>query len=829
MNNNKNQNNSQNNTQIAKEEAGKNTAHVAGKAAANYFGGPVGGMAYNALSKTKAGQRLEKNVGKAIAKTPGLGNLNKKLNDTGAVDAANKATDLLSKNPSGKASSGLSNSNTPKALSPESRNSRQNSLYNQRKQNKPKENKKNDNSLENEDNKEEQEDNEGVNEFGETKDIFSFGFSKYKKKILLTLVIIASVLGIILLVAVAVGAFGSLDDVTSPIVSLNSDEDETANHYYDSDNPDLLQEEINFNNEIMGSSDGSISGIVVDYQNEYGVALDTYVLDATLLYRYIAYYQLQIDNMTEEEYSSLLESNPGFNSQIYDFGEASEYIMTVADLMISSTGDSYYSDVSKNGEYYTKLSQSSFFTSYYASVLAYDEYSDSSKLIDEIYEYAEYLREAMEGEKKSSHIISDSMNVHLQTCAQPYKLKTVNNVEIYDNPAATTNEAEAPSIVSLLDYGVGAIYGELSGYAKKYAAGQENLKEGLKAFVVASYSYMLGQESYGRAGFDLKTTELYYPTGNCRLICCNPNTNSHYKHYNGDKYGTCMATTSSQANHPALSEYQLTRLRELVSEVFGEVMVKKGVTADTFSGSDDIKFGSYYNSVNNSDYHKNSLGQQEAIQDSINGMTYKEILAKYYDSNEYDIINIKEGLYVNEESYGDGEYSGDVIFYDQSDYKNVKFCGRSKASISSSGCGVTAMAIILSSLTGNKTYDPVYTMNLAYSYGDCGSGINGTNSSFFRKAADKFGFKYKKTDSGSEVIEALKSGKSMVIAHMGSGHFTSGGHYMVLSATNSSGQVYVHDPNNKGNKNKRNTGNGWYDLNLIVSESKGDFHIITKE
>ena len=49
---------------------------------------------------------------------------------------------------------------------------------------------------------------------------------------------------------IAGGAWGSLDTLTSPIVSLNSDEDETKNHNYDSDNPELLKEEINFNNNI---------------------------------------------------------------------------------------------------------------------------------------------------------------------------------------------------------------------------------------------------------------------------------------------------------------------------------------------------------------------------------------------------------------------------------------------------------------------------------------------------------------------------------------------------------------------------------------------------
>ena len=108
-----------------KQEAGKNTAHVAAKGAATYFGGAVGGRAYDALSRTKAGQRLENTAGKVIAKTPGLGQINKRLNDTGAVDAANKAVDALNgqkpkKGLSPKKSSGNNQtnkeSNVPNAL-----------------------------------------------------------------------------------------------------------------------------------------------------------------------------------------------------------------------------------------------------------------------------------------------------------------------------------------------------------------------------------------------------------------------------------------------------------------------------------------------------------------------------------------------------------------------------------------------------------------------------------------------------------------------------------------------------------------------------------------
>lgn len=807
MNNNENQ---KNNKQ-AKEEAGKNTAHVAGKAAANYLGGQVGGVAYNALSKTKAGQRLEKTAGKVIAKTPGLGRLNKKLNDTGAVDAVDKATNSLSKNPGSKGSSKLSHSNstTPKALSPESRDSRLSSLQNQRRQ---KRNKQNENSNPTDDeSKEEQEDKTGVNEFGETKDIFSFGFTKYKKKVLLILFGGIGVFGVILIMVIAGGSWGSLDILTSPIVSLNSDESETKNHYYDSDNPELLKEEINFNNNIVGSSDGSISGIIADYQKKYGVILDTYVLEATLLYRYPTYYQLQLNNMSEEEYDSLMKSNPDFHRQVYDFGEAVKYITTVADLMISSNGDSYYSDVSKNGEYYNKLLQSSFLTNYYSSILAYEEYSDPTKLVDEIFDYAEYLRFAVEGNQSSQSVISDTINVHLQTCSTPYKYKTFNNIKVFDNPAATTNEAEAPSIVSLLDYGVGALYGEVSGYAKQYANGQENLKEGLKALAVASYSFMLGKSSWGRSGLDLKGTDLYIPTGNCRLVCCNPTTNSNYSHYNGDKYGTCMSTTSSTANHPALNEQQLTKLRELVSEVFGEVMVEKGVTAETFSGSKDIKFGSYYDSINNSSCGTNCLGQKESIQDSINGMTYREILAKYYDSTEYDLINIQEGLYLDSSS-NNYNYNGQVNLNENFHYyqfskpwSDQSLCD--SGPISSNGCNITAVSMAISILKSQRLTPDVVNQK-AKGFSSC---KQASRPQMIMDVARAYGLKVTTVNKDnqsaiSDMLQKLSTGSFVAIARLApnAGRYKSNsGHYITLvgvQSTNGVVKTLVWDPGSSSSK-----------------------------
>ena len=63
------------------QDAGAKTAHVAGKAAASYFGGTLGNIAYDKISQTKLGQKIEQGAGKVISRVPGVNKLNKKLNN----------------------------------------------------------------------------------------------------------------------------------------------------------------------------------------------------------------------------------------------------------------------------------------------------------------------------------------------------------------------------------------------------------------------------------------------------------------------------------------------------------------------------------------------------------------------------------------------------------------------------------------------------------------------------------------------------------------------------------------------------------------------------
>ncbi len=220
----------------------------------------------------------------------------------------------------------------------------------------------------------------------------------------------------------------------------------------------------------------------------------------------------------------------------------------------------------------------------------------------------------------------------------------------------------------------------------------------------------------------------------------------------------------------------------------------------------------------------------EKIADS-NGNDYKEILSNAYDG--YTIKEIREDSYANGVNFGYEKILTPVIFYDQNDYTNA-FCGRNNGTIKTSGCGVTSMAIIASTYANDKKFDPVYMMQEAYKHGYCGSGISGTAVAFFKYEAGVLGYNHLKVGKNKAsdlniLTSHLKKGH-LAIAHMHAGHFTTGGHYIVLGGIDpETKKVYVYDPYDRVNKSWLKSGNGWYSLNDIVAKEANAFYIIWKE
>lgn len=154
---------------------------------------------------------------------------------------------------------------------------------------------------------------------------------------------------------------------------------------------------------------------------------------------------------------------------------------------------------------------------------------------------------------------------------------------------------------------------------------------------------------------------------------------------------------------------------------------------------------------------------------------------------------------------------GILTYYNQNDprWAHSKYGGND--SISVYGCGPTALAMIVSSFTG-QTMTPADMAAWAYSNHYWVSG-SGSKHSLIPEGASAFGFLAEPFyDLSAEgIISALKSGH-IFVALMGPGHFTDNGHFIIIADYWSGNQVTVADPNSQ-----ENTLVPW-DINLILSE-----------
>ena len=151
----------------------------------------------------------------------------------------------------------------------------------------------------------------------------------------------------------------------------------------------------------------------------------------------------------------------------------------------------------------------------------------------------------------------------------------------------------------------------------------------------------------------------------------------------------------------------------------------------------------------------------------------------------------------------------DFVNYYQYNYKQSYGYG---STIAEAGCGPTSMAMILTYLTGETT-DPVETSNWSLANGGRCPG-NGTYWSFFPKIAKAYGIECEQMGvSRNNIVSNLQAGKPSIIL-LGPGHFTSGGHYIVLRGLTDDGRVIVADPNSETRSNQV------WDINVFLNEGR---------
>lgn len=164
--------------------------------------------------------------------------------------------------------------------------------------------------------------------------------------------------------------------------------------------------------------------------------------------------------------------------------------------------------------------------------------------------------------------------------------------------------------------------------------------------------------------------------------------------------------------------------------------------------------------------------------------------------------------------YGDITFTNaetPVVYYNQTDARwGNKMYGRS-GTIGDAGCGPTALAIAVASLTNNKV-TPYDVAQWSVANG-CRCEGQGSYHSLIPNGGRYYGLTVTSIGrDGKQLVEALQQGK-LVIAIMAKGHFTSSGHFIVLRGVTEDGKILVADPASVKRSNKE------WDLRIITSEA----------
>lgn len=136
----------------------------------------------------------------------------------------------------------------------------------------------------------------------------------------------------------------------------------------------------------------------------------------------------------------------------------------------------------------------------------------------------------------------------------------------------------------------------------------------------------------------------------------------------------------------------------------------------------------------------------------------------------------------------------DVVYFNQTDEeRSGQMYGTDP--LSSHGCGPTAMAMAVSSLT-EEVVDPVDMAALCVKRGYWSKG-HGSNYTMVQGVAEIYGLKCEPVDLDNldedDLYQHLSEG-DVFVALMTKGHFTKGGHFILLRGSTLGGEILVADP-----------------------------------
>ena len=290
-------------------------------------------------------------------------------------------------------------------------------------------------------------------------------------------------------------------------------------------------------------------------------------------------------------------------------------------------------------------------------------------------------------------------------------------------------------------------------------------------------------------------------------------------------YFSSYTSTMESIDNPSVWEGEskdstMQQAEAFANEYKGQISSQMSTFAEALDNYEKLKqlkedYNSAYNSWETA-RNNNNASDESFYREKCNAITKEKEELKTKIKEELSTVSSQKLSSATEliEKYPNLFTLNEFVYYNQGDYHNAY----AAETIAAAGCGPTSAAMVLTYLTG-ETHDPVEVANYSTKHGYA-CDYNGTYEALFPAISQEYGLNCTQQSQTSEnIINSLSQG-NVIIAHMGPGHFTRGGHYIVLKGLDENGKVIVADPNNGRT-------NGSWDASIIASESKGSMYSIS--
>lgn len=368
----------------------------------------------------------------------------------------------------------------------------------------------------------------------------------------------------------------------------------------------------------------------------------------------------------------------------------------------------------------------------------------------------------------------------------------------------------------------------VAGVVNAEVGSESNAPEALKAHAIAARSYLL------------KTSDCSKPITNGQSYQAFKETTTDSVYYKAamDTAGIILTINGD----PILTEYTSYPNAIFQTETSNSWKISfqrirgRSDTAWTWEGPSKEEVLSYNNykpkkGAPSLDHHYGMSSVVAVYLEHAKSYSYEQILKLFY-GDDIVLTKIADGSYIGDLSFVSGNF-GQIYYFNQTDYKDYYYGSNSRvaeyigsdgsyATISSHGCGPTSLSMVISSFKG-EAHGPIEITEKVCQAGGCTSG--GSFQWGLKNVAEQYGLKayYVPLSSSQVALDELSSGDALIIALMGPGTFTTGGHFIVLTGVNSDGTVSVADPASRARTEKK-----WFSFNLILEQAKADFLVIKK-